>query len=397
MAQVTNSRNPPSNGVAGPPSGHLKGLDALRGIAVMLVIGYHLGLAGVPGGYGVVLFFVLSGFLITHLLLAERQRYGRISLRQFYLRRSLRIFPAFYVYWLTLVAALLLARRTVPWGHAWSAFFYFSDYYNAILGDPNTGFSHTWSLAIEEQFYLLWPLTLLAVGRRPDRLLRLLVAAIVGIWVYRWGLHFIFHAPQAYLYAAFDTRADALLVGCLLAVARDRRIPQSLVQATIRHPLLPLVTVGLIVLVIMPDMYLGPTWRDLVGHAVTPPLFAVLILQLVAVGASPYWAWLERPSVRFFGKISYSLYLWQQLTVPVGMRIGQRFSGGLQFLVAVLLTVLVASLSYYAVEGPFLRLKERFGYRRIDSRIPGSELGDGEGSLGLGSSSKETIGDMPAL
>lgn len=140
---------------------HIPALDGIRAVAVFLVIGSHFGFALVPGTQGVMIFFVLSGFLITWLLLKENERYGSVSLAGFYKRRTLRIFPAFYVYWLIVVTLLIGTGRAVPWPHAWSSLLYVSNYYSAINGDPNNGFSHTWSLAIEEQFYLLWPLVFL--------------------------------------------------------------------------------------------------------------------------------------------------------------------------------------------------------------------------------------------
>src|SRR5262245_22242535 len=136
---------------------HIPALDGFRAIAVLLVIFYHFGFEKVPGGSGVTMFFVLSGFLITWLLLKEHEKNGKISLKGFYRRRILRIFPAFYAYWLGLVFLLLITGKSILWPHAIASFVYLTNYYNAILGDPNTGFSHTWSLAIEEQFYLLWP------------------------------------------------------------------------------------------------------------------------------------------------------------------------------------------------------------------------------------------------
>src|SRR5262252_264954 len=103
---------------------HIPALDGIRAIAVFLVIFYHFGFLWVPGGLGVVIFFVLSGFLITWLLLKENEKYGDVSLKGFYQRRILRIFPAFYVYWTALVLLLLLKGKTVLWPHAISAFFY---------------------------------------------------------------------------------------------------------------------------------------------------------------------------------------------------------------------------------------------------------------------------------
>src|SRR5258708_39435641 len=114
---------------------YIPALDGLRAVAVFLVILSHFGLELVPGSHGVMIFFVLSGFLITWLLLKENDSKGTISLSSFYKRRTLRIFPAFYVYWLMMVALLVSTGRSVLWPHAWSALFYGSNYYSAILGD----------------------------------------------------------------------------------------------------------------------------------------------------------------------------------------------------------------------------------------------------------------------
>src|ERR1043166_1793047 len=100
--------------------GHLPALDGLRMVAVLLVVLYHFGFQAVPGGHGVLAFFVISGFLITWLLLKEEDKYGAVSLKLFYIRRTLRVFPAFYAFWLMLTAALLLSRKPVVWPQALS-------------------------------------------------------------------------------------------------------------------------------------------------------------------------------------------------------------------------------------------------------------------------------------
>jgi peptidoglycan/LPS O-acetylase OafA/YrhL len=125
---------------------------------------------GINGGTGVLVFFVLSGFLITWLLLKEEERFGTISLKLFYLRRTLRIFPAFYVYWILLVGSVLIVGRRVLIAQAVCSLLYVNNYYQAIFGDPNTGLSHTWSLGIEEQFYLLWPVTFLLLKANKRRI-----------------------------------------------------------------------------------------------------------------------------------------------------------------------------------------------------------------------------------
>ncbi len=197
---------------------HLPSLDGLRATAVFLVVFYHADIAWASGGLGVLAFFVLSGFLITWLLLKEEERSGTISLKSFYARRSLRIFPAFYAYWLLVTAALLLVQKRYVVAQAISSLFYVTNYYQALHGDPNTDFSHTWSLAVEEQFYLLWPVFFLLLKNARNRL-KFLIGAVVGISLYREILVFLVHRDQGYIYEAFDTRADHLLIGCLLAVA----------------------------------------------------------------------------------------------------------------------------------------------------------------------------------
>jgi peptidoglycan/LPS O-acetylase OafA/YrhL len=111
---------------------HIPALDGLRAVAVSLVIVSHFGFELVPGAHGVMIFFVLSGFLITWLLLNESERDGTVSLKSFYKRRTLRIFPAFYAYWFVLIAILIGTGKAVLWTHAFSALFYSSNYYSAI-------------------------------------------------------------------------------------------------------------------------------------------------------------------------------------------------------------------------------------------------------------------------
>lgn len=167
---------------------------------------YHFGIGLVSGGVGVLMFFVLSGFLITWLLLKEDAKYGDISLRDFYVRRTLRIFPAFYFYALFLIGFLVFVeQRYLNWPQTLAALLYVNNYYQAITGDPNTGFSHTWSLGIEEQFYLLFPLVFVKLRRNPQRLAKLLAGSILGVWVYRLVL-VLADVNQGYIYEAFDTQ-----------------------------------------------------------------------------------------------------------------------------------------------------------------------------------------------
>ena len=247
------------------------------------------------------IFFVLSGFLITWLLIKENEKNGTISLASFYKRRTLRIFPAFYAYWFLLIGYLLVTRKPVLWPHAWSAFFYASNYYNAINGDPSNGLSHTWSLAIEEQFYLLWPLGFLLLRRNLARAATFLVALIGTVWVYRAILCFGFNVDQSYIYAAFDTRLDELMVGCLVAILIRNGSLSSFWRAVTAHTLLPLVTIALL----LASIFIGNAYiyryRDVFGFAIEPPLIAILLVQLIVLSSTPLWSWSEWRVLSYFG------------------------------------------------------------------------------------------------
>ena len=344
---------------------HIPALDGLRAIAVFLVIFYHFGFSRVPGGRGVTAFFVLSGFLITWLLLKENERSGTVSLSGFYMRRVLRIFPAFYCYWALLIALLLATHKAIPWPHAWSSFFYTSNYYIALFGDPENGFSHTWSLAIEEQFYLLWPLAFLWWRRNLARLTTYLVCIIGAVWLYRAALVFLLKVDQVYIYAAFDTRLDHLMIGCLLAVVLKRGAFSSFWEKACANVYLPLLTVVLLA----GSIFFGELWydryRDVFGFAVEPLLFAVLVVQLIRFCTSLPWRWIEWPVLRYLGRISYSLYLYQQITLyPVRKALAAQ-PVIIQLAAAIILTVVVATASYYLIERPFLKLKKVWAnYRR---------------------------------
>jgi len=336
---------------------HIPALDGLRAVAVFLVIIGHFGFVMVPGGHGVMIFFVLSGFLITWLLLKENERTGTISLGAFYKRRTLRIFPAFYAYWLMMVALLVATGRAVLWPHAWSALFYTSNYYSAINGDPNNGFSHTWSLAIEEQFYLLWPFLFLLLRGNLRRMTIFLAGLIGAVWIHRAILCYGFHIDQAYIYAAFDTRLDELMVGCLLAVLLKRGSLASVWRAISSNILLPVATIAALAISIYAGEAYIDRYRDVFGFAIEPLLFAILIVQMIALSSTRTWGWTEWRAVKFLGRISYSLYLYQQLTLHAVRHALEAYAVVVQLSAAIAVTIVLATISHYLIERPFLRLK----------------------------------------
>src|SRR5437879_393156 len=224
---------------------NIPSLDGLRGIAVMLVVFYHFGLMlgfyPLPGYLGVMIFFVLSGFLITWLLLKESSKTGDVSLSQFYIRRSLRIFPAFYAFWIFTIVLRVVTHSPVAWDYALAAFFYVSDYYIGLAKPGHPLMGQTWSLGVEEQFYLLWPFVFRKGRNNLPRLTKLLALLVFAVWVYRPALRFGLGASEQYLQYAFDCRIDGIFAGCLLAILLKQQRLGALVRVVCVNPAATLV------------------------------------------------------------------------------------------------------------------------------------------------------------
>jgi peptidoglycan/LPS O-acetylase OafA/YrhL len=331
-------------------------LNGVRAIAVLCVVLYHAGLPA-PGGFGVLIFFVLSGFLITWLLLKEFQKTGDLSFRKFYARRSLRIFPAFYAYSAFVLGLLIVTHRRIVISQAVASLLYLNDYYQAILGDPNTGFSHTWSLAVEEQFYLVWAPALLVL-LRSRKVLPTLVTAIGTLWAYRLIL-VLCGVNQGYIYEAFDTRADHLLTGCLLAFLLFERKWARLFQVACRPWFICAV---IIILVVMNagEFRFGTLYRDTVAFTIEPMLVAILIPGLIYSSATFAGRILESAAISGMGRISYSMYLYQQIVISPVEKLLHAQPVLLQAVASVAATVAAALFSYHVIERPFLKLKSRF-------------------------------------
>jgi peptidoglycan/LPS O-acetylase OafA/YrhL len=347
-------------------SSHLPALDGLRAVAAFLVILYHFEIGrkvGHWGNLGVEMFFTLSGFLITWLLLREQERQGAINLRQFYVRRSLRIWPAFYIYGLLCLGLLLLNGLEIRWAGFLAAFFYVSNIYEA-LGYPHQRFlGHTWSLAVEEQFYLLWPLMLLLCRRNTTYLTYVLSAIIGSVWGYRAWLVLTLGASSDYLYAAPHMRWDQLMTGCLLAVLLKREACPELWRGLCSRSLLPVVTLILLGTSAYLQVISDYTYIYLIGFAIDPLLTTILIVQLIRLHTRVPWRWLNWRSVQYLGHISYSLYLSHVLLMPAAVHTvldGYLRWWQLEFVVKLGITILLASGSFWLVERPFLKVKKHF-------------------------------------
>jgi peptidoglycan/LPS O-acetylase OafA/YrhL len=345
-------------------------LDGLRAVAVLLVIFNHLKVPYVPEGRGVLTFFVLSGFLITWILLNESALTGGISIKDFYLRRILRIFPAFYVFWILQVLGFLVMHGK-PSASAIadyvSALFYVSNYRCATSYQAHQLIGHTWALSVEEQFYLLWPILFVALHKNLRRFTWVLIGLIAAVDLYRIVLFFGFHVRDRWLTYSFDSRVDHLLVGCLLAVLLKRgHLVRFWTFVTGRW--VSLLTLGLIVASIVLGRRYEFAYKYAVGFVADPLLTALLVVQVIAFAKTWPWAWLNWRTTRYVGQVSYSMFLYHGITNYVAVHLLAQRSKLIVAPVAVLLAVALATTSYYLVEIRFLRLKAKFIGRSI--RLP---------------------------
>jgi peptidoglycan/LPS O-acetylase OafA/YrhL len=336
-----------------PPKARIPRLDFLRALSAGIVVIYHSGYGAIPAGFGVLTFFVISGFLITHLLLREKEATGTISFRGFYLRRSLRIFPPFYVYWVVAVALLSLRHAKILWPQAICSLFYVSNYYQGLHNYPSTPFSHTWSLSVEEQFYLLWPAAFVLFRNRLHSLARGLLFLIPSLWIYRSFLYFR-GVSDPYIYTSFETRIDAILVGCLFAILIHLGIASRLL-AELRRPRYLPITIAALLLSVIGGGHIGLGYRDVVGFALDPVLLILLILQLIE---TPGAGWMDTRAIVYLGGISYSTYLYQQLVIPAVSRLLHAYPQPVISAGCLIGTWLVASVSFELIEKPFLKIKE---------------------------------------
>jgi peptidoglycan/LPS O-acetylase OafA/YrhL len=343
---------------------YFSGLDALRAISVIGVIWHHV--AGEHalallnrGNKGVDLFFAISGFLITTLLLREYRRNGRISLRNFYVRRTLRIFPLYYaVLTLYCVLVFLTLRGTPKAQEFWSNLPAFATYtsnwfVNLANADQGVTFYFAWSLATEEQFYLFWPslLVLLLWKTRSVAVLVLAPMALLGLQVAaHWS------GGGSLPVVAVASLAPAILFGSALAVLLDSRAAFGVLYPVLGSSFMAPVAA----LMLLAALQFDASWL------LTSLLMALLVASVCIredTWLHPVLTW--RPAV-FVGTISYGIYLMHMLAANLVRKVlGHQFGMDV-FLATTVVVIVMAYLSFRYFESPILRLKQRLGAQRRD-------------------------------
>ena len=337
---------------------NIPSLDGLRALSVLMVVAAHIAgplsqlIPFIPfwlyigwGALGVQCFFVISGFLITHLLLKELHATGTIRLRRFYFRRAFRIFPPFYVY---LAVALALTLTGYVAGDL-RAFVVAGTYTWNYLGGGSPLLVHTWSLSLEEQFYLLWPAALLFFGTSRSAKAALWVILLSPIS--RVVTYFLLPHQRALLNGMLHTGLDSIMFGCLLALLWRNVHFNRLVQPWVRGWV---VASAAAFSLILGPVFLGARFRGsyglVFGFTLNALCLSLILIYVVRLPYSPVGRLLNAAPLRHLGVISYSLYLWQQMFTGVD---------GVGVFPWSLMAVLgCAELSYWLVERPTHRLRD---------------------------------------
>ncbi len=361
---------------------YVPALDGIRAIAISMVVIFHSGFHPTGGGYlGVDVFFVLSGFLITKLLVSEMARDGRVDLLRFYLRRALRLYPVFL---------LVLACVALPAAALWPglpvrrqallAGLYLTDYAQAMHYLPSP-LTYTWSLAVEEHFYVLWPLALPFVLRAREPIKVMLMLYLLA---FMWRVFNLTTLGWWATYFRFDTRVSGILLGCMLALMRTQAPPKYA----------GFVAFGVLLLVAAP-----PSWGLLFGLGLATPVaeVAAATLVLCAYHASPEesrvlgWA-----PAAYVGKLSYGIYLWH---APVMYFFREGGYGLVVTLVAGgAISVALAALSYHLVERP-VRAKGHAAlarWARVKAKPPADPVADASADAGLAADQGSSAAGMRA-
>jgi peptidoglycan/LPS O-acetylase OafA/YrhL len=342
-------------------------LDGIRAVSVLIVLLSHVGFGHiVPGGLGVTVFFFLSGYLITTLLVNEHAANGRIHIGHFYVRRFCRLAPPLVI---TLVLAYgLVLAGALPGGATWEGFFaqllYFANYYDLFFsGGPNVpaGTGILWSLAVEEHFYIVYPLLLSALlGRMSRRSVGWLLAlACVAVLAWRYALTAGGDFSPNRIYYATDTRVDSILYGCLLALLANPIEGQRPKDASpaVAWPLLA-AGAGLILVTLV---YRDPQFRESLRYTLQGIALMPLFYFSIALRGSVLYQALNWPPLRRLGVYSYAIYLVHHVIVYLlETHVPALRAAPLMLMSALLLSIAFAALVDRYVDPTFRRIRKAY-------------------------------------
>ena len=350
-------------------TGRIPSLDGLRGVAILLVLSQHawptmpgflspLGIFAGNGALGVSIFFLLSGFLIYSLSSREYQKTQEFDWKQFYIRRVLRIFPCFYFYvfvilalahlgWITVTDRTIIsaATFTLNYHHLWDPWPVGLDY--PVIG-------HYWTLALEEQFYLLWPLLMLLFVRR--KLVAFLTGFIVIAPLIRIVCYFLMPGSRSHIGMMFHTAFDSIAAGVLLGeLLRTPETRAKLQRFAANRWILATAIVYPALISPLLSLHFGGAYSITIGKSLDIICIGLVLTAAVSQPRTLLFGFLNWRPLAYIGVLSYSLYVWNNLFLK-----GE--SGGIvnTFPFNLMCVIGMGLFSYYLIEKPFLKLKDHF-------------------------------------
>lgn len=345
-------------------AGYLPSLDGLRAIGILIVMFAHLVTPFVPGGLGVYLFFIVSGFLISRLLFVEHRQFGSINLPRFYLRRLVRLYPAIIVYTASIVLVYLALGLEVNWWEPTSALLHFANYYYSMLPSEqvNAGvmpFRTFWSLSVEEHFYALFPPLFLLLKGHPTRVLIAMISVVFGALFLRTGIALnnrsLLETDVFYFQTQF--RVDSIAFGVGVAA----------LAGTTRGRLILKMTAGLVSFFIGLGMilacllYRDPLFRETLRYTfIGCGLVIVVSSVLFSENLYVVQRLLNTRILKYIGRMSYSLYVWHLVAPSLADWAFPQMTEGGSMIVNFTLAFGISAMSYHLFELPLVGLRERF-------------------------------------
>jgi len=350
--------------MATPKTGYIPYIDGARGIAIAFVVLSHAGLGKIiPGKFGVTLFFFLSGYLITRLLLAEMQEKGRIDFGSFYLRRLFRLYPALLVMIGFSVIAAKIMAYPLPMTDVWASLFYYTNYYigwfRTPVEDAGRVLDILWSLSVEEHFYLAFPL-LLQIFSKPKKIAWFLLALCIASLAIRWFTYEQFYPAvedaAGRIYFSTHTRFDSIIWGCLAALLLFGLESKQYIAQLKKNWVFAIGILFILLSFAIRNDLFRQTWLysfQGMGLFLTIPAIGLFKNPLLK-------NLLSHPAMIFVGKISYSLYLFHWIVSKLGNHYFVEWSWQWQLFFWPL-TLLLSIGSYYLIEQPFVGLRKKYG------------------------------------
>lgn len=352
----------------------IKSIDGLRAVAILIVIVSHLFVSSnvdirfketinlfIDGNIGVRLFFVISGFLITYLLLLEKAKNGSINFANFYIRRFLRISPVFYSYLFVLVVFRYFGLVNPSSSNLLVSLLYVENFH---LVQPMWLTTHSWSLAVEEQFYFIWP-AILKFGRiQKFGWKQLILVFVVGI-IMR-SMHYKYTELSRFFLAPFLMHADILFLGCYVGYQYFHH--REKVELFFRSFNKIWLVVGIFILWFFTRMEFHPIY-DIIFIPISAIFVGCIcsfyLLYFIINTEGTFGKMLNSGLLTFIGKISYSLYVWQQLFLGSAPLLSNRIRWIAFFPQNIFLTFIAAITSFYVIEKPFLKIKEKIFHNPV--------------------------------